>query len=339
MIITIKPNKFVATLKDFVKNTRTMFNFQIVDNILNLEVLNNYTAISRIPCENIEGYIPNFNASIWLTKSILVLDCKSDIKITFTDKVVVIEQDTFSGVFTREYEDRRFVPDVSNVKTEQLLSARLKYFAKLATGFSSLAKELSISEPDPVFKDDVFYLDYAQTWFLAQIDFPTACMPMATLKDFTTKLDEQASYYVFTDIDTLYIKTFEYDFFIPIVNSSINENSINAVNKIGASLKELTKINIKPYVEKLQTIVQAFPKTKFPLMIGNNEFSINVNANNQRISIGSVNTYLTSITITSAQLDVICKLFKDDEQINVLRGVNCLCLESKGKTVLLAGLL
>lgn len=339
MVITLKPNKFVATLQDFIKNSRVMFNFEVRNEMLTIQILNDYTVVSRIPCNVIDNSGDADNVSIWLTKSILVLDKQADIKITFTETAVLIEQDTFSGIFAREFEDRRTLPDIEDIELTQMFSNRLKFLAHTAVACGTLAKELSIADPDPIFSNNLFYINYSQTWFVTSMKFPRISFPMSTFRDFTFKLDEEAKYHYFEETSTLYIQTIDYDFYIQSGNQSIDDTTITAVNKIMAGLQPVTNIRIMEYVGKLQTIAQAFPKQKFPLTIGDGKFSINANSNNQRITVGHVNNYALSIMITSAQLDVICKLFKEDESIEILRGVNCICLVSKEKNLLLAGMI
>jgi hypothetical protein len=76
------------------------------------------------------------------------------------------------------------------------------------------------------------------------------------------------------------------------------------------------------------------------LLVGDKKFSISVTNNDVQCTVGEkMSNSILGINLTSGQVSAIAKLFKDDEDVECLRGGNCICLKSGEKNMLIAGMI
>ena len=337
MVINVNPKPLVEIFTDFVRNSKVMFNFKTDGKTLHIQVLSDYTVTTSIPVDSVDGDYHETDISVWVTKCIHILNDDEYIHMTINDAALVIEQSKFNCVMLREYESRRELPSLDNIELKPAFANRLKYLAHASVSCMSMARELSIADPDPVFANGKFYMHYNQAAFIDSINYPQMSIPFSTLRDFAYKLNAEAQYAYLTDIDTLYIKSDKYEFWVPTSNYNINNNIISTLDKKLAGCVEVTTLSIKSYRDKFSIIADSFPKQKLAVSIGEHQISIAASANNYNVGVGDkVVKQLVTFMVTSAQLSTICKLFDDDE-ISIRKGVGCICLTSGEKTLMIAG--
>lgn len=340
MKVKIKGRDLVGILSTFVGNNKIMFNFKIKQDKLDIQVLEDYTAETAIECQVIEGPIMGDDVSVWITNASLTLLPQYDIIVDINDIYVEFKQGINSCRFNREYEARREFPSVDVSLLKPAFSDRLKYLTHSAVSCNPLAKELSISPPDPQFSNGKFYLDYKQTFFIESISYPEMCIPLNSLRSVAFKLDKDSKYMLLKEYDTVLFVSGDYKFWVPINNYNLECNRINAVDRIMTDCKEITSVSFKQFIGQINTIVQAFPKQNITISFGEGVFRVAVSSNSAQVIIGDLlGTPIVSTEITSAQLSVISKLFKDDDEISIKRGVNCLCLSKNEKNLLISSLL
>ena len=339
MKITVNAKAFTKIFRDFVKNRKVMMNFKITGDILNIELMEEYTVCYpiRVKVDSVDQYT---EISTFLDKTINVLTEDEDIVITIAESVINISQGAFYTTLVKEYEARREFVDTTSLELKNAYANRLKYLTHCAVSCMGMAKELGFSDPDPVFTGGKFYMDYQQAFLVEHMEYPECCVTLSILRDFVYKLDDNAVFAHLPDLSMLYFRTQFYEFWVPTVNYNIDGNTIAAVNKKMAELVPVTKIKLTDYAQRLQILTSAFPKKQFTIAIGDGEFNVSITSNTTYATVGnSISKYLLSKHITSAQLDTVLKLFKDDEEVEILRGGNCLCLQSGEKSMLIAGMI
>lgn len=338
MQVTVKAKDFTRLFKDFIKNGKVMVNFKVNGNKMDIQILGDYTVCYSVDVSVI--HTDSYNEiSAWVDKTINILTDDLDITLTIAETVINIAQGAFYTTLLREYEERREFVDTSNLELKNAYANRLKYLTHCVVSCMGLAKELNFSDPDPVFSHGRFYADYQQTYFVEHMDFPECCLTLAMMRDFIFKLDEKAMYAYLSEYNLLYFKSKIYEFWVPTVNHNIDGSTITAIDKKIAELVPVTKISLQSYAERIQVLTSVFPKKKFTLSLGEGNFNISITSNTTFASVGdNIEKYILSKHLTSAQLDTALKLFKDDEEIEILRGGNCICLRAGEKNMLIAGL-
>lgn len=340
MIIEMEAKYLKSLFDDFVGNNKVMFNFKTNGQEVDVQVLDDYTACTKFECKCLDGDTKETDISVWITKFIKILNGKEPIRFTITDAALLIEQSTFYCTLLREYEARREFPDASIFDLKPAIPGRLKYLVHHSQASTGLAKELALSEPDPMFVNGKYYVDYKQTFFVDTIPYPSHCIPFSTLKNFAYKLKEGAQYFDIPENNTIYFKSGKYEFWIPTTDYNINGSLISAVDKKLNECMSITVVKFSEYKDRLATLASAFPKTKMVFTIGENSFNVGVDTNNAHMLIGyQMTKSFLSLHVTSAQLDVIVKLFGDDEQVEILRGANCICLKNNTKTLLISAMI
>jgi hypothetical protein len=340
MIVEAKARDIVSLFANFVKTNKEMFNFKVDGKTIEVQYLGDYSACTSIPVTSLDNDFKVQDISFWVTKAINILDIDSPITLKFEDSFLMVEQNTFSSTFVREHEERRSYPDVSSLTLKNAYANRLKYITHSLVSCMGLSKELLISDPDPMFSNGRVYADYMQTFFIEHLEYPEVCIPITTLRDFVYKLDEKATYAYLPDLNTLYFKSKDYEFWIPTTNYNLNASTINAIEKKMMETRKITEVTFKDYSDKLLTLANAFPKQRFPVAFGDHSFRVSLFTNNMQCTVGmNMNNSLLALNMTSGQIMVIAKLFKDDDVVEVLKGGNCICLKCGEKSILIAGMI
>ena len=337
MVIEIEARNLTSLFNDFVGNNKVMFNFKTDGKMVDVQVLDDYTACTSFECNSLDNDFAVVDISVWITKFIKVLNHKEPIRFTITDAALFIEQSTFYCTLLREYEARRELPDSSAFTAKEVQVGRLKYLVHATQGATPLAKELALSEPDPMFVNDRYYVDYKQTFFIDSFDFPAHCIPFSTLKNFAYKLKDGATYCDLPDLNAVYFHTGKYEFWVPTTDYNINASLISAIDKKYAECTAVTKVKFVEYKDRLIVLSSAFPKTKMVFAVGPEAFNIGVDTNTAHMLVGyQLTKALLSFNVTSAQLDVIVKMFGDEDNVEILRGASCICLRSRTKILLIS---
>lgn len=340
MVIKFKGKSLTKLLDDFVGNNKVLFNFKSDGHKLYVQVLDDYSICTDIDCESVDGDYTPIDISVWFTKFIHVLNSKEDITFTINDSVLFIEQSTFYCTLLKEYEGRKDFMDMSNEQFVDAHEGNLKRVIHCMTSCGCMAKELSIPDPDPVFSGGRIYADYLQSFYVDSIDYPEVCIPYSIAKSFVFKLGDNSGFKYLKSVNQLYFKSGDYEFWIPTTNYNIDGGKITAVNKKIAECQQIGTISFRQYKDKLVILSGAFPKQKMVFSANQSQWNIGVDSNNAHMVIGyQLDKVLLSINITSAQLLVITKLFGDDDEVEFLRGINCICLKKGSKHLLIAGMI
>lgn len=338
MVIQLEPTQLIKLFDDFVGNTDVMFNFYTDGKSLEIQVLGDYTAIKRLNVESIDGDYNPVDISFWVSKFIHIMSKDEYVRITVTNAAIFISQNSFYCTMLREYEERRQFPDPSAYELKHAFGGRLKYLAHSGVSCMCMAKELSIPDPDPVFTNNRFYLNYRQAAYIDSMQYPQMCLSFSVMRDFVFKLDEKSLYAYVPEKNVVYYKTANYEFWVPTVNHNMNSSVIAALDKKFSECKDLTEVTFLVHSNKLAAIAGAFPKSKLTLAIGKGVFNVSANTNNSHVQAGyDVEECLLTMDITSAQLTAITKLFGQEEKVLIKRGVGCICLKSGEKSLLIAG--
>ncbi len=338
MKVEIDGRVLVRLFNDFVKQQKLMFNFTTDGTKMWIQILDDYTATTIVDVKSLDDDHTEQSISVWIPAFIHAMSNHEPVEITITDAVMYIEQKTFNCTLIREYEEKRTLPVPPTASEITMgVAQRLKYLAHCAISCTTMAKELSIPNPDPMFSRNRYYLNYNQAAFVEQIKFPEVCIPYPTFTKFVFKLDENAGYAYLPENETLYFLSGEYEFWVPVTNYNINVNVINALDSLRTGCENITVVNFNRYKTQLESIVVSLPKTKVMLAFGDETFRIVANGNRINAYIGDdIADVKTALYITTGQLSVILKLFSEDEKVEVRKGVKNICLVSGEKTLMIA---
>lgn len=339
MKIKVDAKELYSLFSDFIKGTPVMFNFLIDQNACAIQVISDYTVNTGLNYEILELDSGHVDMTVKFTKEVFIMAKEGDVILQFADETLLLSDGVFELQVFKEYEERRDYPQITEDMLKPAYSSRLKYLVHSAISCMPMAKELGITEPDPVFANGKFYCDYRQAFFIECMVFPEVCITFKTLRDFVFKLEDDAKYVYLKDNDVLVFVSGTYMFWIPVSNHNIDGATINAVTKKYMDCVDVTTVCFKDLKDRLAVIPTAFPKMQISLTFGEHECSFVFNRSLSHFSVGTITKYLLSLKITTAQLGVIMKLFGDEDEVKVKRGGNCICLESGEKSMLIAGML
>ncbi len=334
-------SKFLCNMfVEFVKNNKVLFNFKTNGSTLYIQMLDDYTVEVAIPVKSVDGDSSMTDASFWVTKAIGVMSKDEPTFLTFADAVMFMEQTNFNCTFVKEYEGRREFPDMSNSELKPAFANRLKYLAHSLISCVPLAKELSIADPDPVFSHGRFYANYRETFFIENMDYPEMCLAFETFRNFSFRLEEKSQYAYLPELNMFYVHSGVYHIWVPTVNYNIDGSTVAAIDRKMNECVKVSDLCFKDYCDRMLILSTSFPKQRLSFFIGNREFRLAISTNNTQCNVGHLSANpLLGISITSAQVAVIAKIFKDDDCVECLRGGNCICLRSGEKNILIAGML
>ena len=310
---------------------------------LKIQILNEYTICYEFDITSLDNDYTPIDISFYLTKVIHVLT-DDEITITFSTEAVYIEQGTFSGIFVKEYEARREFPNISSLELVTMETGRLKYLVSSALSMSGIFKELKVYETDPVFINGKFYANAtanSNIVFIDDIKFPTCCIPIKSLREVIYTFAKDFKYNYLKEMNTFVFLSGKYVYWVPTTDYNIEGNTITAIDKLISRCNEITEIRLKPYVDRIKIVADAFPSKRLQLVIGEKSFKLNVNLNEANLQVGEeINKYICSLSVTTATLSTICKLFNEEEIVKVSRGENCIILHNPyGKKLLISAMI
>lgn len=289
--------------------------------------------------ESLDGDRVPIDLSFYLTKVIHVLTEEEDITMVFSKEAIYIEQGTFSGIFIKEYEARRDFPAYSEEDLTKCSADRLKYLISCASSLSGIYKELKVYETDPVFVNNTFYANAtanSNIVFFEHCEFPLCCIPMKSLKETVYTFPKEIRFKYFKDINVFLFKSDKFEYWIPTTDYNIEGNTISVIDKMVKECKPVTTINIHKFVDRLKLVADSFPNKRIDFSIGKASYQVKVSLNEANLSIGDeINSFICNITMTTATLNAISKIYGDDEFVEVLRGDRCILLQVNGSKRLL----
>lgn len=339
MKIRIDSKELYPVFEGFVKSSAVMFNFLIDETKCAIQVIDDYTVNTGVNFDILELGSGNVNMTVKLGKEVLTLTKDGSITLEFMNETLLLSDGVVELQVVREYEERREYPQISADMLKPAYANRLKYLVHSAVTCIPMAKELGITEPDPIFSNGKFYCDYRQSFFMEHMNFPEVCITFKTLRSFVFKLSDDAQYAYLQENNVLVFVSENYMFWIPVSNHNIDGATINAVNNKYRDCEEVTKVCFKDFKDRLLIIAQSFPKMQISFTVGEEGFNFSFTKSLSHFSLGELNKYLLSLKITTAQLTVIMKLFGDEDEVTIKRGGNCICLEVKEKSMLIAGMI
>ena len=332
-VVIQNTRKIRELLNNFVKNKKVLVNLECDGRVLSVQILNEYTVCTSMGVDSLDGDFKKMDISFYLTKVINVLT-DEPITLTFSQEAIYMEQGTFSGIFIKEYEARRVFPIPVAENLTKISTNKLKAIISNSLALGSVFKELKVFEPDPVIVGNKYFMNAtanSNIVYFDNLDFPTCCIPIKSLKECVYSFKSESSYQMFTELSTIYFMSGEYDYWIPTMNYNIEGNTIREIEKILSNCNPLTNIDLYPYVDS----------KRVQLIIGDGKFQIQVNLNDATLTIGDeINSYLCSLSITTGTLNALTKIYSDEGTVKVSRGVNCLLIQRDDRrNVLLSALI
>lgn len=339
MQLRIKGSDIKPIFTDYAKNAKTMFNFKCNGDTLSIQVLEDFIIETEIACEVIDSF-SDTDISVYVTKAVNILSEKEDVIFELVDAALTIMQGSFSYVLIREYEARADLPVIDDSLFKEMYVGQLKYTTVIATKMLSLAQELQINAADPIFMSGNVYIIYKATVFVMNMDFPSCAIGLSILRALVYRLDKGALFYNDEERNRLVFKSGAYTMWVPTTNYNKLGNMTSAIDSKLRETSEIGYVNIHKYADQFSVIADNFKKQTVSLSIGKNQIAIGIQSSTMHISIGdSILVPIATMTITTANLSCLIKIFKEDELVQVLRGGNCLCFKVDNKSLLIAGML
>lgn len=341
MKVLIKDNRIIDLFNEFIKNSKVLFNFRVKPDKIEIQLLSDFVMETTIPCSYVAGPEGTYQISIYITEIIHVFK-RGELFLEVDDSSITFEQGNSTYTLLREYEERKDLPNISGLEFKPAYADRLKYLVHSTKSMSTYAKELKVFPVDPIFMNNRFYVRYEFYCFVEDMNFEQSCIPMETLQTVIFKLDKKSEVAYFRENDYLVFKSKNYVFWVPTSNYNISASKIQSIDKILASLTPVTTINISELAGELSYVAGIFSKQKANLSVGEGCICIDMTSAGYEAHtfVGTkITRPLLRMTLSNASLQVIPKIFKDDEEVEILKGGNCLCLRHNTKTLLIAGML
>lgn len=339
MVVTVKGKYLHRLFADFIKSGKVMMNFKCCGNALHVQVLEEYTACVSIELLSNDSS-DSRSISFYASGVLHVISKEEDVIIDITENVISFKQGTFNCTMVSEFEGRKELPDISSLEFIECNANRLKYLTSSAKSLVPITREMQVFQIDPVFSNNQFYVIYDCIAFVESMKFPECCISQETMSAVCYKLDEKSIYTYIPDKQLIVIKSSFYTFYVTTLNYNIMASDINGVSKLIRESKPHSSINLKRYLEQLKVVVKEFPKREMTLSFSKDKYRVNISSPNAYFSVGDdfeVGDF--SMTITSAELGIILSIFKEEDSVEVRRGVNSICLQYKEKRLLITGLL
>lgn len=339
--VSIEGKFLTPIFADFVGGQRVLFNFKFEDGYIDYQILNDYTVEGIIPFV-LESGKPDGDISFWINNSSHIFEKDSEdlIYLTANDIGITFEQGSCNCTYEREYEARREFPILEESMFTKAFAKRLRYLSTSAVRCSEIAKGLSIPNPDPVITGGTYYLDYWQYAFVDKIDYPECSFTSSMLRGFASKLADSATYAYLKDRNLMCFVSGRYTLWVPTVNFKIDSTSIKEIRNVIDTATPFAKVNFNKFLSQFEIIAKAFPKQKLILTIGENTFTVGATSMGASVTVGDFNPAdkVLRTNITPGCLNVISKLFNEDEPIEILKGANAICLRHNEKNFVIAGM-
>ena len=178
--LTVSDKGLKKMFTDFVSSTKVMFNFKVHDNSIDVQMLGDYTVCKTVTCDLVTG--ADDDISFWVNSSIHVFTDKEPIKVSINDAMITFTQGDTSSSYLREYEARRDFPSADNFEMKPAFAKRLQYLVHSAVSCMSIAKEVNMMYPDPIFSDGKFIMDFTRSAFVESIAYLKSCPFLSSTK-------------------------------------------------------------------------------------------------------------------------------------------------------------
>lgn len=340
MRIEIPGEQITSLFNDFIKSGKLLFNFYCDGYRLKPQLLAEFTVETIIPITVLDNDYTPTEMSVFVTSAVKVLEQDKPVIMEFKDGSMQISQDTYQYTMLQEFEARKELPHTSEFEFKKLNADKMKFLTTTAVSMSVIAKELKIYPIDPVFQKGKCYINYDNISFSAIMDIEDSCLSLEILRQVIYRLSSKPDYYYWEEKSTFIFKSGAYTFWVPSSSYNAHGNVVSGIDKKFTELVPFTKINVNKFAERLEVIANNFPRQSIKLSIDDFKYYITVSSGNMFVSVGDIfNLPMMTMNITTGILSVICKLFREDTEVEILKGGNCICLRNRGMNLLIAGLI
>lgn len=338
MFVRVSGNEFATVIERIAPSNETVY-FKVMNNMLYLQAHGVLIYDARIPILDCDAEGASLSYSAVLDKALSLLNKKEDITITVNGEILFIEQESFSYTADKSYEDRVDTRSFELNYDIGYSKEQLRGLVASCRALDTVVRTLGVAFGPVSIKDGYAYPTSSSTAMVVPSDLPN----MKISKEILSKINSAVSAGKFNlctiDGSTIYFKINENE----VVSTSIGEPSDEAVESITTLVQEckgVTSIALSRYNEEIQKIVSIYPKTLTNFGITENGISIYVDNINTKITYGDTGRIILGIKISTAQLSVIQRMFGECTGVEVLKGVNVLCLQQKNldKKLMIAGL-
>lgn len=338
MILEFDGKVLTKLFSNFVKNSKVMFNFEVNGEFVDIQMLEDYTMCTTLPCKVI-GESENKEITFWATNAIHTLIPDFNVKVIIYDGLIEFIQGINSCKFNKEYEAKREFPEYDTAGIKSLSGDKLKYIVSSSLACNPMAKELGVPIPDPQFSFGRYYMDYNQALFIEALSFPECSISFAALRAIAFYLNNETEYIYVQECNAILFFTDDYRFWVPVNNYNLQGNRINTLNKIVNDCKYVSTISIKDHIRQIDALTAAFSNQFINLSIGDGLFKLSASSGIAQVTVGNLPESGTlNIEMTTAQVATMSKLFREDS-IEILRGVNCLCMRNGEKNFVVSNLI
>lgn len=303
-------------------------NFTVKDGLLFLQCSSVITQDKFLSITVLEQ--DNFTSvTVTIDSSIELLSDKEDVILTFTDSLLMINQNkydcTFEAVPIERFEILKLgynSKGIMQIADFVSLNNHSKYLDGVARLFSVNVSPVHI-------KDNIGYVIYEDIALMQPIHFPDSSITEEALRKICPSIvraDTRALEYVMnTETGNVLVNIETGDeilFVIKRVDSSVSR----MFEKMQRNMKYECTINLSQYKRERAIILRTYKKVNITLAFTNDSMGMYVDNAKSKVRVGIDSEVLFSIRTTSAHLLAINKLFGDESEIEVLRGENSICL-------------
>lgn len=339
MKFKVNPSSIVDVFTDYIKTGKQMFNFTCNGKTLSIQIIGDYYVYFTLPVETLDNDFSTKSISAYVTAAIHVFDKDSPIVFDIQESLITISQDSLIYSAVKEFEEMKTISPISEENLKSFSVAKLRYLTRSATTLSTLAKERKINPSSPIVFNNEFYVIYSDCIFKESFEFPNIIIDINILKSVVYKLENDAKYYYDVEHSLLTIVSGIYRFDIVVTQSDSNISYINGINDKLSKVDVIHPININNYSKKLDAISSNFKGYPCTLSITDKSYNLAIVSNDMNCSIGdTLSQTLASIRISTGILNVISKVFAEDTEVKISKGVNILCFKMGTRTLLVSGI-
>jgi hypothetical protein len=345
MPATIQNDILIPAILKHLKSKKSMpINFKFVNNRIDIQSSEEYiidTVINGTYSHDMEGSC--FSALI--TDSIVLLqnNLNQETKIIKeNDEIVLFMQDNITLPYSISH-DTRINISSDNIQNNGQINSNI--IDNIISGFRlsiNTSKILEVGVPSVIISNGRVYCLYSNTMIIndTSLLFSDIEIPYNTFNNINKNIDK-GNIDLLTDNDKKLLILKSRNSIITCNYKIPNLDLINSINNLINSFSEYGTFRLFS-LNNLELISKFFPKESLTISFYK-DYTIGINitiSDGKSIKIGTKNIdSIFNIILSTTQFDVLYKLFKDYNTIEVFKGSDTLCLKNNNKILILSGMI
>lgn len=343
MFIRISADKFKDAVLDMLNNSQNVtVNFKLSGNVLYLQTMNGLIDERLIIVDSVEEYKDN-DITVNLDQTLNLINEREILTLKVQKELFELVQKNLTYTAIAIPENRIDNDSLSITETAMLFNKHeFQRVVQEAKALDEVARILASNTASIQVCEGKAYIYYSNTVFITKLNLSNCSIASGLARELVSILNRsKVCYYDKDEKEGVFKIKITDNEAVTLPIQHINYEMVYGVNKVLQDMKTVTNINMKLYNEYMQIICKAYKRLQVTLSVCENGLGLFIDNSKTQFSIGYSSTPLFTITISTAQLMAIQKLFGDCSNVQIERGDNCICLKEQNseKTLLIAGML